>query len=87
MEELWIGDNLLAFDGTVLELFGHPATPSSRWHVRALDLEVGAPDKKGRRMLQLRATTKHSGRLGLEVPPEDWSAVEPFLDRVLAAMG
>jgi hypothetical protein len=86
MDELWIGDNLLAFDGTVLELFGHPATPSSRWHVKVMELEVGDPDKHGRRQLSVRAATKHSGRLTLEIPAEDWPAAEPFLDRVLAAI-
>ena len=86
MDEAWLGDNLLAFDGRVLELFGHPATPSSRFHVANLDLTVADPDKKGRRMLTLKAATKRSGGVMLEIEPEDWPALEPFLDRVLAAM-
>ena len=85
-DEVWVGDNLLVFDGTVLEVFGHPATPSARWHVRALEIEVGEPDRHARRLLRLRATARFSGGLGLEIPPEDWPAAEALLGRVLAAM-
>lgn len=84
--EVWAGDNLLVFDGAVLELFGHPASPSARWHVRALELDVGEPDRKGRRSLTIRATARYSGAHGIEIAPEDWSQVDPLLDRVLAAM-
>ena len=83
---LWIADNLLVFDGAVLELFGHPATPSARWHVEALDLEIGEPDRHGQRMLTLRATAKRSGSHALEIPSEDWPNAEPFFAGVLAAM-
>ena len=86
MTEAWAGDNLLAFDGRVLEVFGHPADPSARFHAAALQLELGEPDRKGRRDLLLRATARHSGGLMLSIPPEDWAAVEPLLDAVLAAM-
>ena len=82
----WIGDNLLVFDGTVLELFGHPATSSSRFHVLAMDVEVGEPDRKDRRMLTLRATARMSGGVAVQIEPGDWPAVEQLLDAVFAAM-
>lgn len=86
MDKVWVGDNLLTFDGEVLELFGHPADPSARFHVELLELEVHDPDRKGRRTLALKASTTFSGGVHLQIPPEDWAAAEPFVERVLAAM-
>jgi hypothetical protein len=85
-DRVWIGDNLLLFDGEVLEVFGHPASPSARFHVEALDLTLEDPDRKGRRSLTLRAAARHSGGLGLTIELEDLPRAEPFLDRVLAAI-
>ena len=86
MDEVWVADNLLAFDGRVLELFGHPASPSARYHVENLELTVGDPDRNNRRMVTIKAATRMSGSTALTVPPDDWPAFESFLDRVFAAM-
>jgi hypothetical protein len=86
MDKVWVGDNLLTFDGAVLELFGHPASPSARFHVELLELDVGEPDRKDRRPLTLKPSTRFGGGIQIHIPPEDWPQAEPFLDRVLAAM-
>jgi hypothetical protein len=82
VDETWVGDNLFTFDGSVLELFGHPASPSSRWHVRAIELELD----EERRELKLRATSKWSGKLQLSIPEGDWPAAAAFFERVLAGI-
>ena len=86
MDKVWVGDNLLTFDGAVLELFGHPASPSARFHVEVLDLEFDDPDRKGRRQLTLMPAAALSGGVSIRVEPDELAQVEPFVDRVLAAM-
>jgi hypothetical protein len=85
VEEVWADDSLLAWDGRVLEVFGFPGSGSARFHVANLAVEVDDPDRKGRRTVTLRPASR-SGGVALQVPAEDWPAVEPLLDRVLAAM-
>ena len=86
MDEAWAGDSLLAFDGRVLEVFGFPGSESMRFHVRNVDLEVGEPDRKGRRMVTVRPAARGSGGCAFDVEEGDWAEVGPLLDRVLAAM-
>jgi hypothetical protein len=56
-----------------------------RYHVRNVELSVGDPDRKDRRAVTLKPATRGGG-CAFNVPPEDWPSVEPFLDRVLAAI-
>lgn len=86
MREVWIDDVLLAFDGTVVELFGFPGAASFRFHVKNLVLEVGEPNRKGRRALQFDPATKYSSGARMDIPAEDWPNVEPVLTEILAAM-
>ena len=85
MEEVWAGGILLAFDGRVLEMFGYAGDDSMRFHVRNLELQVDGPDRKGRHTLKIKAVTRCGG-CHAEVPEEDWPAMAPFVDRVLAAI-
>ena len=85
MDEVWAGDVLLTFDRRVLEVFGFPGSESMRYHVRNMELSIDDPDRKDRRAVALKPATRGGGCV-FNVPPEDWPAVEPFLDRVLAAI-
>ena len=86
MDEVWAGDSLLAFDGRVLEVFGFMGSESLRFHVRNVELSIDEPDRRGRRSVRIRPAARGSGGCQLEVDEDDWRAVGPFLDRVLAAI-
>src|ERR687896_1300239 len=61
MDEVWAGDVLLCFDGRVVEVFGFSGSESIRFHVRNLELEVGEPDRKGRRSVRIKPASRGSG--------------------------
>ena len=86
MEEAWAGHSLLAFDGRVLEVFGFPGSQSVRFHARNMELDIGEPDRKGTRLVTLKAAVRGAGGIALSVDEADWPHVGPLLDRVLAAM-
>jgi hypothetical protein len=86
MEEAWVGDSLLAFDGRVLEVFGFPGSQSVRFHVRNMELDIGEPDRNGARLVTLKAAVRGAGGVAVSVGEADWPHVGPLLDRVLAAM-
>jgi hypothetical protein len=86
VDEIWAGDTLLAFDGRVLEIFGFPGHESLRFHVRNIEVEFQEPDRKGRRWLRIKPASSGSGGCMFEVKPEDLPQIEPFIDRVLAAI-
>jgi hypothetical protein len=86
MDEVWAGDSLLAFDGRVLEVFGFPGSQSVRFHVRNMELDVGGPNRRGMRLVTLKAAVRGAGGLAFSVEEADWPYVGPMLDRVLAAM-
>ena len=86
MDEVWAGDSLLAFDGRVLEVFGFASSESLRFHVRNVEIELQDPDRKGRRWLRIKPAGRGSGGCMFELEPEDLPQVEPFIDRVLAAI-
>ena len=85
MDEVWLDDSLLCFDGRVLEVFGFPGSESIRFHVRNVRVQVGDPDRKGRRRLTITAS-RGSGGCSFEVQPEQWPQIAPLLERVFAAM-
>jgi hypothetical protein len=86
VDEVWLGDSLLAFDGRVLEVFGFSGSESLRFHVRNIEITVEDPDRKGRRWLRVKPASKGSGGCMFEVAPEDWPPLAPFIDRVMAAI-
>lgn len=51
IEEIWMGDNCLAFDGRVVELFGFAEV--FRLHLREFGSEVEGPDKRGSYRLRI----------------------------------
>ena len=85
IDEVWADDVLLCFDGRVVEVFGFPGSESIRFHVKNLELSADGPDRKGRYAVHLEPASRGGGCV-MTVPEEDWAAVSPFLDRVLAAM-
>ncbi len=86
MEEIWIKDMLLAFDGRVVEIFGFPGSESLRFHIANLKLEITGPDRKGRHSVQLKPLSRHTGGCLFEVREEDWPAAEAYLDNVTRHM-
>jgi hypothetical protein len=83
--EVWADDVLLCFDGRIVEVFGFPGSESLRFHVKNLELSADGPDRKGRYSVHIEPATRGGGCV-VTVPEEDWPAVAPFLDHVLAAM-
>jgi hypothetical protein len=83
-DEVWVGESLLAFDGRVLEIFGYPSRDSYRYHTGNLQIHVGEPDRKGKRMVQLMPRTKGVG-CALAISTEDWPHAAPLLARIQAA--
>jgi hypothetical protein len=82
--EVWVGDSLLSFDGRVLEVFGYQGQDSFRYHARNLLIDIGEPDKKGKRMVQLRPRTKGVG-CALAISMEDWAHAAQLLERLQEA--
>jgi hypothetical protein len=80
-DEVWVGDSLLTFDGRVLEVFGYQGQDSVRYHARNLVIDIGEPDKKGKRMLQLKPRTKGVGCV-LSISTEDWAHAAQLLERL-----
>lgn len=80
-DEVWVGDSLLAFDGRVLEVFGYQGQDSFRYHTRNLVIDIGEPDKKGKRMVQLKPRTKGVG-CALAISTEDWPHAAQLLERL-----
>ena len=54
--------------------------------VWAVEIELQALDRKGRRWLRIKPASRGSGGCMFELQPEDLPQVEPFVDRVLAAI-
>lgn len=86
MEEIWVKDILLAFDGRVVEVFGFPGSESLRFHIANLRLDIDGPSRKGRYMIQLKPQSRGSGGCAFEVESHEWPEVGPFLDRITEAM-
>jgi hypothetical protein len=81
MTEIRLGDHLLAFDGKVLEVFGHePGGESARYHAALIETILLARDARGQ--LTLNFSTRHGGILGLKVPPEKKPEVEALVQGV-----
>jgi hypothetical protein len=85
-DEVWVGESLLSFDGRVLEVFGYQGQDSVRYHAENLLVDVGEPDKKGKRVVQLKPRTKGVG-CALGISAEDWAHVAPLLKRIHKASG
>jgi hypothetical protein len=83
-DEVWVDEILLSFDGRVLEVFGYQGQDSVRYHAGNLLVDVGDPDKKGKRIVQLKPRTKGVG-CALGISTEDWARAAPLLERAQAA--
>ena len=87
MDEVAVAGHILAFDGRVLEIFGHLGSSNGalRWHVGDLAVSVGGPDRKGRYAVEFKLASSHVARL-LQIQGDEWPACEPFLRRVQEAV-
>lgn len=68
---------------TIVSLHERPYV-NQRYHAGNLRIEVGDPDKKGKRMVQLTPRTKGVG-CALGISTEDWAIAAPLLERVQTA--
>lgn len=85
VEEIWVKNILLAFDGRVVEVFGFASSESIRFHIANLSVNVDDPDRKGRRMVQLKPATRGGG-CAFQVETQEWAELAPFLDNITRAM-
>jgi hypothetical protein len=83
MNEVPCDEGILSFDGRVLEYFGYNGeTPSIRYHVRCLVMELHAPS--GGADGEVWLTIGRRGGYRLSVPSEHWPGVQGLLARVHA---
>lgn len=82
--EAWAGESVLSFDGRVLEVFGYQGQDSVRYHAANLQIDVGDPDKHGKRIVQLKPRTKGAG-CALGISAEDWAGAGPLLEQARIA--
>lgn len=82
VDEAWMGEDCISFDGRVVEVFG--LSQAERLHVREFGYEVDGPDRKGRYVLRIgrRRKGKMKGGAMMAVDGEDWPAVEAVLQRI-----
>jgi hypothetical protein len=82
-----VTENLLIFDGVVLEIFGLTQTLgvsqlSQRFHRDLMTISIEEPDRKGDRKVEINTG---GSALKLNIAEQDRSVIE-FLERVRAAL-
>lgn len=71
---------VIQFDGRVVEVFGDRSNEVVRAHVvRMKEPSVLGPNRKGRRLVSLGATT-------IGVDDDEWERLTPLLDRIREAV-
>lgn len=82
-----LGPAIVTFDGRILELFTRRGGSEARLIVGLLDVEVGEPNRKGRREVLFSAGRGgRGGGFALWAQEEQWAAVEPFVREVEATV-
>jgi hypothetical protein len=82
-----LGPAIVTFDGRILELFTRRGGSEARLLVGLLSVDVGEPNRKGRREVMFSAgTERRGGGFALWAQEEQWAAVEPFVREVEAAV-
>ena len=83
------GPCIVTFDGRILELFTQREGGKERMIVGMLHVDVGEPNRKGRRDVKFTCAPgfRSGGGFFLTVEAEQWAAVEPFVREVEAALG
>ena len=80
-------ENLFTWDGVVLEIFGLTQTSSGahqRFHRDLLTINIGEPDGKGARKVEIYAGTRGCGQCMFKIAEQDQPVID-FLERVRAA--
>jgi hypothetical protein len=81
------GPALLAFDGRILELFTVRGASEGRLIVGMLHVDVGEPNRKGRREIMFSAGPgRRGGGVTVWVDEDAWPALEPLVREVEAAV-
>ena len=83
------GPCIVTFDGRILELFTQREGGKERMIVGMLHVDVGEPNRKGRRDVKFTCLPgfRSGGGFYLTVEADQWAAVEPFVREVEAALG
>ena len=81
------GNVVIAFDGTVVELFVEGKASISRVHVRMLYIEVKGPYRKGHYEVDFSSAPNGLGGFRTWVSGETWPWFTQFLDGVRAVTG
>ena len=86
MTEIHLGEQVLAFDGRVVEIFGIGGdTASERYHVSLIEKIEFAPALFGKGAAFLNIFSKRITNLGIKIPVEKRAEVEHFISTVMNA--
>jgi hypothetical protein len=81
-----LGRVIVTFDGRVLERFSERTSTAERMIVGLLNVNVGDPNRKGRRQIMFSCLPdQRGGGFTLWAEAEQWTAVEPFVREVASA--
>lgn len=79
------GPCIVTFDGRILELFTERGVSDRRMIVGMLHVDVGEPNRKGRREIGFTAAPRNRGNgFKLWADAEQWAGIEPFVREVAA---
>jgi hypothetical protein len=81
-----VGRVIYTFDGRILEKFSERTATAERMIVGLLHVDVGEPNRKGRREIMFSCQpNRRGGGMTLWAEQDQWPAVEPFVREVAAA--
>jgi|KBSSwiStaDraftv2_1062776.scaffolds.fasta_scaffold761399_2 hypothetical protein len=80
------GRVIVTFDGRILEKFSERSASAERMIVGLLHVDVGDPNRKGRREIMFSCRpNRRGGGFTLWAEEDQWPAVEPFVREVASA--
>jgi len=80
------GRVIVTFDGRILEKFSERSASAERMIVGLLHVDVGVPNRKGRREIMFSCRpNRRGGGFTLCAEEDQWPAVEPFVREVASA--
>jgi hypothetical protein len=80
--ELVLDDQVLVFDGEVLEHFVRHLDDGARIHVRFLAVHGEEPDRRGRTRYHFTPGPDKAGGVRISVPPERQADLDALLDAI-----
>ena len=87
-EDAVLGPAMITFDGRILELFTERGASEQRMIVGMLNVDVGEPNRKGRREVKFTCGTgfRSGGGFTIWAEEHEWANLEPFVREVRAAL-